>query len=152
MWSRRTFFSRLLPGLAGGTAATFATTSASASAVDAAVQKAVYHLSEPDRVHFVLGNIRNHIEGKGGPDKVEIVLVIHGPALRAFSKAKVAPDLAHALDLRRSDGVRFVACGNTMKGLSLAIPDLVNGFEVAEEGGVVRIADLQDAGYRYIRP
>jgi len=26
------------------------------------------------------------------------------------------------------------------------------GFDVAEEGGVVRIADLQQRGYLYIRP
>src|SRR5438128_1184493 len=43
--------------------------------------KVAYHLSDADRVNFVLGNIKNHYEGTGG--NVEIVLVVHGPALAA---------------------------------------------------------------------
>jgi intracellular sulfur oxidation DsrE/DsrF family protein len=44
--------------------------------------KVVYHLSDLDKVSFVLGNITNHYEGMGGPDKVTIALVVHGPALK----------------------------------------------------------------------
>ncbi|MGY3456806.1 hypothetical protein ACVWW5_002256 [Bradyrhizobium sp. LM3.4] len=46
--------------------------------------KVVYHLSDAEKVNFVLGNIQNHIDGVGGPDQVTIALVIHGPALKAF--------------------------------------------------------------------
>src|SRR6202034_3989112 len=46
--------------------------------------KVVYHLADLDKVAFVLGNIDNHLAGVGGPEKVTIELVIHGPALRAF--------------------------------------------------------------------
>src|SRR5262249_48219495 len=42
--------------------------------------KVVYHLSDLDKVPFVLGNIQNHIDGAGGPDRVTIALVVHGPA------------------------------------------------------------------------
>jgi uncharacterized protein len=41
-------------------------------------------LADLDKVHFVLGNMQNHIDGVGGPDKVTIALVVHGPAPRAF--------------------------------------------------------------------
>ena len=34
--------------------------------------KVVYHLADLDKVDFVLGNIRNHFNGMGGPDKVTI--------------------------------------------------------------------------------
>ena len=44
--------------------------------------KVAYHLSDLDKVSFVLGNIRNHFDGMGGPDKVTIALVVHGPALK----------------------------------------------------------------------
>ena len=82
------------PGLAGGAAATILPASAAHAVIPVdAVQKVVYHLSEPGRVGFVLGNIRNHIAGKGGPDKVRIVLVIHGPALAAFATSKSSPDM-----------------------------------------------------------
>jgi hypothetical protein len=152
LFSRRTIFSRLLPGLAGGAAASVLPVAASANVPTDGVQKVVYHLSEPTRVNFVLGNIKNHIAGKGGPDKVRIVLVVHGPALDAFVAAKANPDIRGQIARRSKDGVGFVACGNTMKAQKLTAADLLAGFDVAEEGGVVRIADLQQRGYLYIRP
>lgn len=150
LFSRRSIFSRLLPGLVGGAAALPATTQATTQI--GGVQKVVYHLSEPTRVNFVMGNIKNHIAGKGGPGKVRIVLVIHGPALEAFVSSKANPDIRNQISGRSADGVSFVACGNTMKAQKLQVSDLIGSFEVAEEGGVVRIADLQEQGYLYIRP
>ena len=151
-FSRRFVISRLFPGLAGSAAATALPASASALTPVEAVQKVVYHLSEPTRVNFVMGNIKNHIAGKGGPDKVKIVLVIHGPALESFVSSKANPDMKRQIESRVGDGVSFVACGNTMSAQKLALTDMPHGFEVAEEGGVVRIADLQADGYLYIRP
>jgi intracellular sulfur oxidation DsrE/DsrF family protein len=151
LFSRRTIVSRLLPGLAGGAAASVLPAAAGA-ATASAVQKVVYHLSEPARIDFVLGNIRNHIAGKGGPDKVRIVLVIHGPAVEAFIASKANPGVRKQVERRAADGVSFVACGNTMTAMKLAPTDMLSGFEVAKEGGVVRIADLQEQGYLYIRP
>jgi intracellular sulfur oxidation DsrE/DsrF family protein len=151
LFSRRFVLSRLFPGLAGGAAAA-AVPAASAAAASDAIQKVVYHLSEPTRVNFVMGNIRNHIAGKGGPDRIRIVLVIHGPALEAFAMTKASPDMRMQIEGRAKDGVSFVACGNTMKAQKLALTDMPAGFEIAEEGGVTRIADLQSEGYLYIRP
>jgi intracellular sulfur oxidation DsrE/DsrF family protein len=153
LFSRRSIFARLLPGLAGGVVASAVLPApASAAASVKPVQKVVYHLSEPTRVGFVMGNIKNHIAGKGGPEKVSIVLVVHGPALDAFVASKANPDIKRQIASRTSDGVAFVACGNTMKAQKLQASDMLGGFEVAEEGGVVRIADLQGDGYIYIRP
>lgn len=149
--SRRFLLFRLFPGLAGGAAAAAVPAAASAATPDG-VQKVVYHLSEPTRVNFVMGNIKNHIAGKGGPDKVRIVLVIHGPALEAFANTKASPEMKLQIEGRAKDGVSFVACGNTMKAQKLAISDMPQGFEVADEGGVTRIADLQAEGHLYIRP
>jgi len=42
-----------------------------------------YHLCDFDKVGFVLGNIKNHFDGVGGPEHVTIALVVHGPALKA---------------------------------------------------------------------
>lgn len=151
-FSRRFFISRLFPGLAGGAAVSAMPVSASALAPIRPVQKVVYHLSEPTRVNFVMGNIKNHIAGKGGPDQVKIVLVIHGPALESFVASKASPDMKRQVEGRAKDGVTFVACGNTMTAQKLALTDMPAGFEIADEGGVVRIADLQAEGYLYIRP
>jgi len=50
---------------------TSATKPASAATTDGS--KVVYHLTDLDKVDFVLGNIRNHFDGVGGPNKVTAV-------------------------------------------------------------------------------
>jgi len=116
------------------------------------VQRVVYHLSDTDKVHFVLGNMKNHIAGMGGPDKVSIAIVIHGPPLAAFradsKDESVAADTKQLMDKH----VAFFACINTMNAMKIGLPDLVPGFDVAEKGGVVKLAELQGQGWLYLRP
>ncbi|HTJ97922.1 MAG TPA: DsrE family protein [Rhodocyclaceae bacterium] len=114
--------------------------------------KVVYHLTELERVPFVIGNIENHIKGVGGPENVEIILVVHGPALKAFEKSNTDPKLLDRLGLLKTKGLEFDACGNTLQKEKLNITDLADGFVKVDQGGVVRIAELQHAGYIYIRP
>jgi uncharacterized protein len=114
--------------------------------------KVVYHLSDAEKVNFVLGNIQNHIDGVGGPDHVTIALVIHGPALKAFHWAQANPDISKRVGDFSKDGVELAACGNTMKAQNVTLTDLLPGFVSAEKGGVVRLAELQSRGYLYLRP
>lgn len=114
--------------------------------------KVAYHLSDIDKVNFVLGNIKNHIEGTGGPGKIEIVLVVHGPALRAFRKTGVEPQVSQRVESFSKAGVKFDVCANTMRGMKLGLDDILPGFSIVEEGGVVRLADLQAQGYAYLKP
>ena len=114
--------------------------------------KVVYHLTDLDKVAFVLGNIKNHYEGVGGPANVTIALVVHGPALKGFHLASASPESIKRLaDFSRA-GLQLNACGNTMKAQEVTLKDLVPGFVLAEAGGVVRIAELQSQGYVYLRP
>lgn len=115
-------------------------------------QKVVYHLADTEKVMFVLGNIRNHIDGMGGPQAVDIVLVVHGPALSLFHKQKANSKMSAQLARISGEGIRMAACGNTMAAQKIELADLVPGFVRADEGGVVRIARLQTEGYVYIRP
>jgi uncharacterized protein len=114
--------------------------------------KVVYHLSDLDKVTFVLGNIQNHIDGVGGPGNVTIALVVHGQALRAFHSASASPDISKRVGQFSKAGLEFAACGNTMKSQNVGLRDLLPGFIAAERGGVVRIAELQSQGYLYLRP
>jgi uncharacterized protein len=114
--------------------------------------KVAYHLADIDKVHFVLGNIQNHIDGVGGPDNVTIALVIHGPALRAFHAESANWDIAHRVGQFSKVGIELAACGNTMKSQNITLKDLLPGFVSAESGGVVRLAELQSRGYLYLRP
>ena len=130
--------------------AAFAATRASAATPDAA--KVVYHLADLDKVDFVLGNINNHYKEMGGPDKVTIALVVHGPALKAFHTADAAPDMSKRTDDLSKTGLQLNACINTMRAQNVTLKDLLPGFIVAEKGGVVRLAELQSQGYVYLRP
>jgi intracellular sulfur oxidation DsrE/DsrF family protein len=114
--------------------------------------KVVYHLADIDKVHFVLGNIQNHIDGVGGPDNVTVALVVHGPALRAFHAESANWDIAHRVGQFSKVGIELAACGNTMKAQNVTLKDLLPGFVGAEKGGVVRLAELQSQGYLYLRP
>jgi hypothetical protein len=123
-----------------------------AKAAAPAKQKVVYHLSDADKVNFVLGNIRNHYDGVGGPDNVTIALVVHGPALKAFQTAQANPDITRRVGEFHKEGLGLHACGNTMKATKITLADLLPGFVNAEQGGVVRLAELQGQGYLYLRP
>lgn len=114
--------------------------------------KVVYHLSDAEKVNFVLGNIQNHIDGVGGPDRVTLALVIHGPALKAFHATQAKPDVSKRVGEFSKDGIELAACGNTMKAQNVTLQDLLPGFVSAEKGGVVRLAELQSLGYLYLRP
>jgi intracellular sulfur oxidation DsrE/DsrF family protein len=125
-------------------------TRAEAATPDAS--KVVYHLSDLDKVDFVMGNIRNHYNGMGGPDHVTIALVVHGPALKAFHLAAATPDVTQRTDDMRKSGLQLNACVNTMRAQEVTLKDLLPGFIVADKGGVVRLAELQSQGYVYLRP
>jgi intracellular sulfur oxidation DsrE/DsrF family protein len=88
----------------------------------------------------------------GGPENVKIALVIHGPALRSFRSDTNNAALRHDLADLEKNGVEFYACLHTMAGMKLTLSDLLPGFAIAEKGGVVRLAELQAAGWIYLRP
>jgi intracellular sulfur oxidation DsrE/DsrF family protein len=112
----------------------------------------VYHLTDLDKVGFALNNIKNHYEGVGGPANVTIVLVVYGPALKAFHAATAGPETVKRLaDFSRA-GLQLNVCSNTMKAQEVTLKDLLPGFVIAEGGGVVRLAELQSKGYVYIKP
>ena len=112
----------------------------------------VYHLSDLDKVNFVIGNIQNHLDGVGGPENVTIALVVHGQALKAFHSASANPDLSRHVGQFSKAGLELAACGNTMKSQNVTLKDLLPGFVNADRGGVVRLAELQSQGYLYLRP
>src|SRR3954451_23936373 len=144
----------MLWGAVSALSAAFAASRANA-AVEATASpklKVVYHLSDLDKVAFVLGNIQNHFDGVGGPEHVTIALVIHGQALRAFHAASANPDIKGRVGRFSRAGVELAACGNTMQSQKVALKDLLPGFVSADRGGVVRIAELQSQGHLYLRP
>src|ERR1700755_2987588 len=147
---RRNMLLRAVAGLGAAVPASRASAATESPAQDKT--KVVYHLSDLDKVPFVIGNIQNHFDGVGGPDHVTIALVVHGPALRAFHSAQATPDMSQHVGKLSKSGLELAACGNTMKSQKITLADLLPGFVAADKGGVVRIAELQSQGYLYLRP
>lgn len=112
--------------------------------------KVAYHLSDADKVNFVLGNIKNHYEGTGG--NVDIVLVVHGPALASFKSQGISAAVSGRFASLVQQGLEPQACANTMHGMDITLADLLEGFHAADKGGVVKLAELQSQGYVYLRP
>jgi uncharacterized protein len=117
--------------------------------------RVVYHLSEAgvDKARFVLGNIQNTIAGVGGAGHIEAIeLVVHGPALKTFLAAGMDPQLKAMLAELQGQGLAFGACGNTMKAFSITLEQLPTGAHPLPQGGVVRLMELVEQGYVYLRP
>ena len=51
----------------------------------------------------------------------------------------------------KAKGVRIFMCRNTANAVGFEQTDLIDGFEMAEYGATVLIAQLQAQGYSYVR-
>ena len=109
----------------------------------------VFHISSGSEFEqrLVLNNASN-LMNHYGPDKVAIEVVAYGPGLRLFFKENVKSKRIQSL---AASGITFSACGNTMRKMGRKKAALIKGIEVVP-GGVVRIMELQEAGWVYIRP
>ena len=115
--------------------------------------KIVYHLTDPEKTKFVLSNIQNHINGVGGWGHIEALeLVVIGPALKNFVTKTMDPEIQQAIERLQGQGVVFGACGNTMKAFNINLDQLPAKTEYLTQGGGVRLMELQEQGYVYIRP
>ena len=115
--------------------------------------KIFYHLDEPgvERAKAVLVNIENHVSVVGWKNIEAFELVVHGPALRTFLAKDMDPDVRGKLETLLAGGLRFDACQNTMARQKIELKDLIEGVTPVPSG-VVRVMELQEAGYAYIRP
>lgn len=94
-------------------------------------------------------NVQKHY----GPGEVEVEIVAYGPGLSIFTQSKKNKYAKRVADLAMSD-ITFSACNNTMKKIAKKkgkMPRLIEGVKVVP-AGVVRIMELQEKGYSYIRP
>ena len=97
-------------------------------------------------------NVTRYYESQG--DDVVIELVAYGPGLTMLIPDRSpVEDRINAMGLEY-DNMSFRACGNTHRNWSqregVDIP-LIDGVEITPSG-VVRLVELQEQGYAYVRP
>lgn len=113
----------------------------------AAKHRVVFQVNEDDtrKWNTILANINNVQEELG---RVEITVVAIGPGLGMLKADALT---ANGVQDAMAAGVRFVACGNTMKSLHLSKDDMIDGIAYAR-AGYVEIMRLQKLGHAYLRP
>ncbi len=109
----------------------------------------VFHISTGDGFaqKLVLNNAQN-LQRFYGPDKVQIEIVAYGPGLRTLFKENSQFDRIQSM---ADAGIEFSACANTMRNMGRETASLHKAAKIVP-GGVVRIMELQEAGWTYIRP
>lgn len=96
-------------------------------------------------------NVATNLIKNYGQDKVDIEIVAFGPGLRLMFKENVNSSRIQGLS---TSGVKFAACKNTIAGMTKKLghaPEL-NSNAVPVSAGVVRIIDLQNQGFKLIKP
>ncbi len=75
---------------------------------DSGKTKVVYHVDgkDLDVAKYAMALINKHIEAEGGPEKIDVVLVVHGPALKLFEAETVDPELKDKLKVIVDKGVQ----------------------------------------------
>lgn len=143
-------FSTLRRGLASSFAVAALALLAPVAHADGAAYKAVLQVSDndPAKWNLALNNAKNVQDELGGADGVDLEIVVYGPGIGMLKAGSpVAARVAGAL----KDGIKVVACENTMKGQKLVPADMLTeiGYVPA---GVVELMKKQQQGWAYIRP
>lgn len=147
--------SRLLKYIASSIALSLALASFNLQAADkqytasAGHEKVVFQVSDadPKKWNLVLNNAKNVQDGLGAGN-VDVEIVVYGPGIGML---KFDSTVASRIDQAKDDGVKIVACENTMQNLNLTRNDMLSSIGYVP-AGVIELMQKQKDGYAYIRP
>lgn len=112
---------------------------------------------DPAVVNLVLNNATNvmeHFKSKG--EEVEVEVVAYGPGLNMLreDKSAVKDRIARLKDFSYPASVKFSACNNTKEGMEKkeGRPITIIPQAALVPSGVVRLMELQEQGWSYVRP
>lgn len=114
------------------------------------------HVDQADAkvMNIALNNIKNltaYYKSQG--DEVVVELVAYGPGLTMYLENSPVSARIASMSMEM-DHITFAACGNTIKGMSKKLGKDVTLLSeaVVVPSGVVRLVELQEAGYSYVKP
>lgn len=134
--------------LALAPAATWAQAAVSPASATVPKYRAIFHVSgaDPRGWNQALNNSLA-LTKNAGKDNVEIRIVAIGMGINMLKADSQAAKLVAAA---LSKDVKVLACGETMKALSLEKEDMLPDIGYVP-GGIIEILDRQGEGWRYIR-
>jgi hypothetical protein len=112
-------------------------------------EKVVFQVSDgdPKKWNLALNNVKN-VQEALGKDKVEVELVVYGPGIDMLKLESVA---GNRVNDAIAEGVKVVACENTMAAQKLTKADMLKSIGYVP-AGVIELIKRQQQGYAYIRP
>ena len=117
-----------------------------------AEERIVLQISDPNPFKQTLVlNVASNLLKAYGQDKVDIEIVAFGPGLRLLFKDNANKGRIQGL---ADSGIRFSACKNTIRNFTKKLghsPEL-NANAIPVSAGVVRIIELENEGFKLIKP
>lgn len=104
---------------------------------------------DPNKLNILYAFVKNTSK----PLKGKMVVVTHGPELRAFAKENYEKyqGIVDKMASLAEAGVEFRMCNNAMRAAGFKAEDM-HGFITVVTAGFPEIALLQSQGYQYINP
>ena len=96
---------------------------------------------------LALANARN-VRHDLGPDKVQLEIIVYGPAIRML---EMESDWRDRVTQVIDEGIRVIACENTMASMKLTRDDMLGGVEFVKTG-LAHVMRRQLEGWAYARP
>ncbi|CAG0999756.1 hypothetical protein RHDC4_03098 [Rhodocyclaceae bacterium] len=111
--------------------------------------RTVIQVSENDtkKWNALFGNIRN-VQAELGRERIAVAVVAIGPGIDMLKADSL---VANRVEEAMADGVRFVACENTMKAQHVPREDMLDRIDYVP-AGFAEIIRLQQEGWAYLRP
>lgn len=103
--------------------------------------------ADPAKWEMALINARN-VRKAYSDQNVGVEIVAYGPGLKMLRKDS---SVAAGLDEAKRNGVKLLACGNTMTMTHTSRDELNRSVDIVP-AGVVEIMERQKEGYAYVRP
>ncbi len=107
--------------------------------------------SDPLTQKMALLNARN-LKAVIGKDNIDVELVVYGPGLSLITTDKL--NSSRVEDLIKRYGLKVSVCEGTLKRYAKvhgSEPDIIEGISRVSTGAI-RLLELQEQGYSYIRP
>jgi len=117
-----------------------------------AVHRIVVQVNEdnPQLWNLMLNNIANLI-GAMGKEHVDIKVIAYGPGINMFKTGSNVVERLDSLKKFAGSSVGYTVCSNTMKAMKVERQDIVPLVDDFYPG-IVRVVELQEQGYVYLRP
>ena len=110
--------------------------------------------NDPAVMNMVLNNATNVVEYyRSKSEDVDVEIVAYGPGMHML-RADTSPVADRIKHLKEIGKIQFSACNNTKQGMEKAEGHAISIVPEATvvPSGVVRLMELQEQGWSYVRP